>query len=69
MPDDGEMVFVNRRFLGIPDLGGLPKTLAKSVEVVLEPVGWVARRRSRADDELEVRQLEGAKEIDACHSG
>lgn len=30
----------------------------------MEAVGWVARRRSRAVYELEVRQLEGAKEID-----
>lgn len=61
--DDG----YQQKALGYPRLGGLPRKLAKKVECgsrVLEAVGWVARRRSRAVYELEVRQLEGAKEID-----
>lgn len=64
MYDDG---VYQQKVLGYPRLGGLPRKLAKKVECgsrALEAVGWVARRRSRAVYELEVRQLEGAKEID-----
>lgn len=57
------MVFSHRGGWGFPDLGSTWK--ASKGNGMLEPAGWVARRRRGAAGEFGVRQMGRAKEIAA----